>query len=202
MDSCTLPSLCKRICWVFVTTNTLGLPSITLDRHLTHSKTTAQACSSVIGALKSWVIFANDKQPSWVSWHGVQLVSLYFVFAAILYGFWAHQLLCIQRGKMLHTKHTLNWIFYQFFANNVVTNDPIPLPQNSKFKLSKVTSYWTHDMRCHRAPKERGRFQNKARLTFDSTWVEHTTERFGNSMVTYTIGILKLTWPLQNHFRK
>ena len=155
VDSCTLPSLCKRICWVFVTTNTLGLPSITLDRHLTHSKTTAQACSSVIGALKSWVIFANDKQPSWVSWQGVQLVSLYFVFAAILYGFWVHLLLCILCGKKCYTLNNTYKLdfFFQFFANYVVTNDPIPLPQNSKFKLSEVTSYWTHDMRCHRAPK-------------------------------------------------
>ena len=164
MDSCTLPSLCKRICWVFVTTNTLGLPSITLDRHLTHSKTTAQACSSVIGALKSWVIFANDKQPSWVSWHGVQLVSLYFVFAAILYGFWAQQLLCIQRGKMLHTKHTLNWIFYQFL--------PIMSSQTTLFRFLRIlNSNWvrwqvTERMTCAVIARQRnaGDFKTKIDL--------------------------------------
>ena len=81
VDSWTLPSRCRRICWVFVTTNNwLGLFSITLLRHLTHSKTTAQACSSVMGALNPLVIFSRDKQPSWVSWNGVQLVSLYFTF--------------------------------------------------------------------------------------------------------------------------
>ena len=53
VDSCTLPSWCRSICFVLVTINTfLGLLSTMLWRHLTHSKTMAQACSSVIGALK------------------------------------------------------------------------------------------------------------------------------------------------------
>lgn len=53
VDSCTLPSWCRSICFVLVTINTfLGLLSTILWRHLTHSKTMAQACSSVIGALK------------------------------------------------------------------------------------------------------------------------------------------------------
>jgi hypothetical protein len=60
---------------VLVTANTLLLPSTTLWRHLTHSKTIAQACSSVIGALKLLVIFCNVKQLSLLNWHGVQLVS-------------------------------------------------------------------------------------------------------------------------------
>ena len=162
VDSCTLPSLCKRICWVFVTTNTLGLPSITLDRHLTHSKTTAQACSSVIGALKSWVIFANDKQPSWVSWHGVQLVSLYFVFAAILYGFLVHQLLCIRRGKMLHTKRTLNWIFQIFL--------PIMSSQTTRFHFLRIlNSNWvrwqvTERMTCAVIARQRNAGDFKTKL--------------------------------------
>lgn len=91
VDSWTLPSRCRRICWVFVTTNNwLGLFSITLLRHLTHSKTTAQACSSVMGALNPLVIFSRDKQPSWVSWNGVQLVSLYFTLdeVAMIFKLW------------------------------------------------------------------------------------------------------------------
>ena len=35
----------------------------------------AQACSSVMGALKLDVIFSNDKEESWFNLHGVQLVS-------------------------------------------------------------------------------------------------------------------------------
>ena len=53
VDSCTLPSWCRSICFVLFTINTfLGFLSTMLCRHLTHSKTMAQACSSVIGALK------------------------------------------------------------------------------------------------------------------------------------------------------
>ena len=152
VDSWTLPSRCRRICWVFVTTNNwLGLFSITLLRHLTHSKTTAQACSSVMGALNPLVIFSRDKQPSWVSWNGVQLVSLYFTFDEVAMILSNYGDCCF---KLYFVKSNFWWFQIPIHTQKKPATRGL-LPLKFWFKLSKknpVTSCWRLDSRCHRTP--------------------------------------------------
>ena len=77
VDSCTRPSRWIRIwsVWDTIKIRLFLASRTTLRRHLRHSKTMAQACSSVIGAEKLPVISSNFKQDSWSSWQGDQEVS-------------------------------------------------------------------------------------------------------------------------------
>ena len=77
VDSWTRPSRWIRIwsVWDTIKTRLVFLARTTLRRHLRHSKTMAQACSSVMGAEKLPVISSKFKQASALSWQGDQEVS-------------------------------------------------------------------------------------------------------------------------------
>ena len=77
VDSWTRPSRWIRIwsVWDTIKIRLFLASRTTLRRHLRHSKTIAQACSSVIGAEKLPVISSRFKQDSWSSWQGDQEVS-------------------------------------------------------------------------------------------------------------------------------
>ena len=77
VDSWTRPSRWIRIwsVWDTIKIRLFLASRTTLRRHLRHSKTIAQACSSVIGAEKLPVISSKFKQDSWSSVHGDQEVS-------------------------------------------------------------------------------------------------------------------------------